>query len=302
MVTSISLGAIAVFDRLERAWTSEATRVMLSRSLLVVFLSSIAWIELARHGVADTVFGRSVPTNHLAAISWIVTLLLVSEVVDLIFGLAESVANALGKQLEIFSLILLRKSLDELPKLGEPVVVAENLDVVTRMGADALGALLVFTVTLVYYRLQRHVPISAAPGAVDRFVRTKKLVCLGLVLAFVVTGTIAVARFTGLAVTPEASASSVDLEFFEVFFTALIFADVAIVLASLAATKTYHVIFRNFAFATVTVFLRLSLAAEPFMNSLLGAAAALFALATVWAARMGVGDEEASELLESEGS
>lgn len=292
MGTFIDRSAIAVFDRLERAWTSDGARVLLSRSLLITFLGSIAWIELARHGVADTVFGRPVPTNHLAAISWIVTLLLVSEVVDLIFGLAESVANALGKQLEIFSLILLRKSLDELPKLGEPVVVADHLDVVMRMGADALGALLVFGVTLVYYRLQRHVPISAAPVAVARFTRTKKLVCLGLILAFVATGAIAIARVTGLAVAPDVSPLSPDLEFFEVFFTALIFADVAIVLASLGATKTYHVIFRNFAFATVTVFLRLSLAAEPFMNSLLGAGAALFALATVWAARLGSQEDE----------
>jgi hypothetical protein len=255
----------------------------------VAFLGSIVWIELARRGVADTVFGRPMPTNHLAAISWIVTLLLISEVVDLIFGLAESVANAMGKQLEIFSLILLRKSLDELPKLGEPVVVGEHIDVVMRMGADALGALFVFGVTLLYYRLQRHEPISKADGAVARFVQTKKLICLGLILAFVATG--AVAGVDSLTLAVDSPTSSLNLEFFETFFTALIFADVAIVLASLSATKTYHVIFRNFAFATVTVFLRLSLAAEPFLNSLLGAAAALFALTTVWVAGIGQSDE-----------
>ena len=270
---------------MERSWASDFARTLLSRSLLFAFLGSIVWIELARRGVAETVFGRPMPTNHLAAISWIVTLLLFSEVVDLIFGLAESVANALGKQLEIFSLILLRKSLDELPQLGKPVVVGDHMDVVMRMGADALGALFVFAVTLLYYRLQRHQPISDAMVAVDRFVRTKKLICLGLILAFVFTAVIA--GVNSLTLARDSSSSSLDLEFFEVFFTVLIFADVAIVLASLGATKTYHVIFRNFAFATVTVFLRLSLAAEPYFNSLLGAAAALFALATVGAARIG---------------
>jgi len=92
---------ITLFDRLERAWASDFTRVALSRTLLWAFLGSVLWIELARHGIADSVFGRPMPTNHLAAVSWIVTLLLFSEVLDLVFGLAKSVAKALGKQLEL---------------------------------------------------------------------------------------------------------------------------------------------------------------------------------------------------------
>ena len=66
------------------------------------------------------------------------------------------------------------------------------------------------------------------------------------------------------------------------FFTVLIFADVVIVLASLGSTRTHSVIFRNFAFAAVTVFLRLALSAGPYTNSILGVGAALFAVIAVW--------------------
>lgn len=285
---------VRAFDRLEGAWTSDRTRLLQSRVLLLAFLGSIVWIELARLGIAGTVLGRPMPTNHLAAISWIVTLLLFAETLDLIFGLASSVSSALGKQLQIFSLVLLRKSLDELPNLGEPVDVAEHVDVVLRMGSDALGALLVFGSTVLYARLLRHEPISDVADDLDRFVRSKKLICLGLLGAFVAIA--AVTGFESLTLPAGEASPTLDLEFFEVFFTALIFADVAIVLASLGATKVHSVIFRNFAFATVTVFLRLALAAPPFLNSALGVAAALFAVATVWlsarAARTSAGKQQ----------
>ncbi|MEL6715836.1 MAG: hypothetical protein AAFP86_18795 [Planctomycetota bacterium] len=280
MAGPVSQTAISAFERLERAWASDGSRRTQSRLLLLAFFGSIAWIELARHGIADTFLGRPMPTNHLAAISWIVTLLLIAESLDLVFGMAASVSSALGKQLQIFSLVLLRKSLDELPHLGEPVDVAHHADVILRMVADATGAVLVFGATVLYARLLRHEPISDDADDVDRFVATKKLICFGLLTAFFV-----IAALTGvesLTLPADGASPKLDLAFFEVFFTALIFADVAIVLASIGATKEHSVIFRNFAFATVTVFLRLALAAPPFYNGALGVGAALLAVATVW--------------------
>jgi len=271
---------IRAFDALERAWTSDRARAWLSRFLLVAFVGSIAWIEFARLGIAEDVLGRPMPTNHLAAISWIVTLLLFAETLDLVFGLAASMSRALAKQLQIFSLVLLRKSLDELPNLGEPVDVAEHLPVVLRMASDATGALLVFASTVLYTKLIRHEPISDVADDVERFIRTKKLICLALLVAFAVIA--AVTGFESLTFDASEADPTLDLAFFEVFFTALIFADVAIVLASLGATKVHRVIFRNFAFATVTVFLRLALSAPPFYNSALGVGASLFAIGTVW--------------------
>ncbi len=271
---------VTFFDHLERLWSSDRTRVLTSRLLLFAFLGSVIWIELARRGIAGEVLNREIPTTHLAAISWVVTLLLIAETLDLIFGLASSVADALGKQLQIFSLVLLRKTLDELPNLGEPVSVVGNLDVVLRMASDATGALLVFAGTVIYTRLLRHDPISDVPDDVERFVATKKFVCLGLLVAFV---WIAVLQgFDSLTVRPDAENGQLDLAFFEVFFTVLIFADVVIVLASLGSTRTHSVIFRNFAFAAVTVFLRLALSAGPYTNSILGVGAALFAVIAVW--------------------
>jgi hypothetical protein len=72
-------------------------------------------IELARLELMPRVLGILMPTNHLYAIDWVMTLLLIVETLDLVFALARSTANALGKQLEIVSLVVLRKAFDELP-------------------------------------------------------------------------------------------------------------------------------------------------------------------------------------------
>ncbi|MGC6489108.1 MAG: hypothetical protein ACON4Z_15780 [Planctomycetota bacterium] len=268
-----------LFEGLRSRWQRPETRRAIGLSLVIAFFASLGCIELSRLGVLPTLFGKPLPTNHLAAIAWVFTLLLIVEVLDLIFSLAQSVANALGKQLEVFSLILIRKTFDELAKLPEPIDIDGATTVLLQMGALAGGALFVFVAVTLYYRIQRHLPISDDPDDRARFVSFKKGVCLLLLGAFVVTG--AISGFRSL--TLESADGPLPLDFFVVFFTALVFSDVLLVLASFHATREYRVVFRNFAFTVVTVFLRIALVAPPFSKALLGVSAALFALAASWA-------------------
>jgi len=68
-------------------------------------------------------------------------------------------------------------------------------------------------------------------------------------------------------------------EIFEHFYSVLVFSDVLLVLISLRYSSTYAVVFRNSGFAVATLLMRLSLAAPPFWNSVLGVGAITFALA-----------------------
>ena len=263
-----------LFDRLNERWESGATRRAVAWTLVAAFFLSIGVIELARLGVLSEVLGHPVPTNHLAAISWTFTLLLIAEVLDLIFSLARSVASALGKQLEIFSLILARKTFDELALLPEPISLKGELEVVQHMGALAGGALVVFGLLVLYDRIQQHRPISDDPLDVERFVALKKGVCLGLLAAFIATGAV----FGVSSLTVEDAASPLSLDFFIVFYTVLVFADVLLVLGSLTVSREYRIVFRNTTFAVVTVFLRLALTADPYPKAIIGALTALLAL------------------------
>ncbi len=261
---------VALFDWLEERWDGPAALRVLSRALVVAFLGSIAAIELGRQGLLPAALARSLPRTHFRAVELAFYLLLSWEVVGLVFGIARSVSSAAGKQIEIFSLILLRSSFEAFSTLEWPLRWREESDVVLKMLADAAGALAIFVVLGLYYRLLRHRPLAPDEGdRLGRFVRAKKVIALALLAAFAVIGLRSVAS---LVVRHEGGA------FFEAFYTLLIFADVLVVLISLRYSSTYHAVFRNSGLTVATLLLRMALTAPPFLNALLGTAAALFAL------------------------
>lgn len=263
--------ATALFDALEARWESAFARRLVADGLVVVFLATLLHVELGRRGLLPAALAPAHPQNHFHAVQVAFYLLLGYEVVGLVFGLARSVANAAGKQFEIFSLILLRQSFETFGGLHEPIVWGEVHGTVLEMLSNCAGALLIFLLLGAYYRLQRHQPLS--PDARDRqsFIGAKKAVAVTLLLVFVGGMGWAAVRAVVLR-RPTAT-------FFETLYTLLIFADILVVLISARYSSTYRVVFRNSGLAVSTVLLRLALSAPPYLNAVLGAAAAGFALA-----------------------
>ncbi len=259
----LSLASYA-FDRLQASWEGARARRITAGVLVTAFLGAILAAELRKRGLVPASFAPRVPHNHFGAVELAFYLLLGYEVVGLVLGVARSVSNAAGKQFEIFSLILLRHSFEEFGHVSEPVTWAGIHDVAPRMLANGFGALAVFVVLGFYYAAQRHAPLSSDVKETRSFIAAKKLVALVLLGVFAVLAVRSVVR--------------VDGEFFESFYTVLVFADVLFVLLSLRYSASYHVVFRNSGLAVATVLLRLALSAPPFYNAGIGVAAALFAL------------------------
>jgi hypothetical protein len=267
-----------LFDRLEQWWGRVATRKRIATGLIWVFLLGLVVIEAKRRGWLPTAIADEVPDKHYFAILVAFTLLLVAEVIDLVFALARSVATAVGKQLEIMSLILIRQSFKELTYLEEPIVWTEvNGEVAHRVLfilSDSIGAVLIFALLALYTRLQAHRPITRDADDQANFIASKKLIALVLLVSLAVIGADWVsAQFTGTA----------SHGFFEVFYTLLIFADVLIVLTSLRYNISYPVVFRYFGFAVATIMIRLALTAPRFIDAALGVGATLFSIALTWA-------------------
>jgi hypothetical protein len=135
------------------------------------------------------------------------------------------------------------------------------------MASDTGGALLIFVALGVYYRLQRHVPITTADDRAS-FVATKKALSLVLLAVFCSIGARDIWQFV---------TTGRGFPFFEAFYTVLIFTDVLLVLISLRYSSTYRVVFRNSGFAAATVFMRLALTAPPYVNAALGLGAVVLA-------------------------
>lgn len=259
-----------LFDGLHGRWQRLLERRLFGTVLVTAYLAAIVVIEINRQGWLPAPLDRFVATNHFGAVDLAFTVLLIFEVLGLVWTLADSVANSVGKQFELLSLILFRKAFLEFAEFGEPIVWEDVADSLLHILSDTVAALAIFVVVGIYYRVQRHHPITTEGRDLADFVAHKKVVALLLLLAFAVIAALDVWRgLAGLPIFP----------FFEVFYLVLIFADILIVLISLRYSTSYRVVFRNTGFAASTVVVRLALTAPPYVNALLAVGSALFALA-----------------------
>jgi hypothetical protein len=259
-----------VFDVFEEWWEGPQARRLVATVLIGGFFVSLVLIEASRRGLLPDSLASAVATNHFVAIDVAFTLFLVVELIGLVVGLATSVADTAGKQFEVFSLILLRRSFKELVAFDrEPIrwTYESGREAVQFVVVDAVGALLIFLTLGLFYTLQQHQPITHTRAEQYHFVSQKKLIANALLLILAGLGVYAVgAPLTGAESVP----------FFNTFYTVLIFSDVLIVLVSLRYSSTYYVVFRNSGFAAATVMIRLALAGPRYLGTALGVAAALF--------------------------
>jgi hypothetical protein len=258
-----------VFDPLHAFWEHPRTQRTVAGVLAVVFVLGLGLIELNRQGLLPGTLGRLTPTSHFGAVNLAFTLVLVLEVIGFIFALPCSVSKSVGKQLEILALILLRNSFKELIHFGEPIELAGHMDALYRIAADGTGALLIFLALGFYYRVLRHAPTITDPVDRYRFVATKKAVSLVLLVVFVATG--------GYDLWLMVSGGH-PFEFFEAFYTVLIFSDILLVLVSHQYLPAFHAVFRNSGYALSTLLMRLALAAPAYVNAAIGVGAAAFAV------------------------
>lgn len=261
----------AVYDALDRLWTRLMHGRTLGLSLAVLFLVALGLIELNRHGLLPAALADHVDRRHFAAVVTVFALLLVFEVMTLVFTLPQSVANSVGRQFELVSLIFLREAFIEFGAFGEPIdVTGRGYHSLLVVLADLVGATAIFILVGLYYRLQHHQRITPDEREQTSFIAAKKVVALCLFAGFALLAITAALRyFRGSAV----------FDLFGDFFTLLIFADILIVLVSLAFSSGYQVVFRNAGFAAAAVLIRLALTAPPFVGAALGVGAALFAVA-----------------------
>ncbi|MDY0226501.1 MAG: hypothetical protein RBR38_06680 [Desulfomicrobium apsheronum] len=260
-----------MFDPLHHFWEHERMHRRFALGLIVVFLGSLVSIELNRQGLLPASLAAHTPTNHFHAVNLAFTLVLILEVVSLILTLPCSFSKSVGKQFEILSLILLRDAFKELSYFAEPITVGTELTPVFHILGYGFGALAIFALLGVYYRIQPGKKQDMGlPHDLFRFVAAKKGIALLILVTFAVLG-------IGNLYNKIAGLPHID--FFPVFYTLLIFTDILVVLISQCFRPSFHAVFRNSGYALSTLFIRLALAAPPMYDVALGIVAATFSIA-----------------------
>src|SRR5215831_12725772 len=171
-----------IYRWLHQGWESKRVQHGVASVLVTIFVGALLLIELRRLGLLPIAW---IPSNHFHAVRLGFNLLLVVEVVGLVFGLTGSPGRTLGRQFEILSLILLRQSLKELVHASEPLKWDALRPFVWPMATDAAGAVAVFALVGVFYKLQREGD-EAAEHTPELFAASKEAVALVVLLIFLI--------------------------------------------------------------------------------------------------------------------
>ena len=260
-----------IFDPLHHYWEHENVIKRTSFCLVIFFIASLVAIELNRQNWLPEALSSIIPLNHFLAIHAAFTVVLILEVISLVFTIPCSFSKSVGKQFEILSLILLRNAFKELSKFPEPIIFEGNRDATLYILSDGFGALLIFALLGYYYIIQkRGADDRMKPTDLYSFVAAKKAIALILLAVFAYMGVgSAIATISG---TPHTT------DFLFSFYTLLILADILVVLISQCYQPSFYAVFRNSGFALSTLIIRIALGAPPYINVLLGLAAASFAI------------------------
>jgi hypothetical protein len=257
------------FSGIERYWHHTFSTRIASNILIICFLIGLVVTTLGRVGIL------AYDGSFFLAVDIAFTALLIIEVMGLIFVLPRSVADSVGKQFEILSIVLLRSAFKEFGEQYNDVSRESFYDPeFYHMFYDAFGALVIFFLLGFYYKVQLHERITYSDSEQTVFVRFKQLIAMGLLLVFIGLELYDIEELIRLG-SYEPSINT--------FYFILIFADVLILLYSLRYTSKYYNIFRYSSFAFATILIRLSLSAAPPINSLLGILAVLFVLGITYA-------------------
>ena len=261
---------IKVFDSIVEYWEKPFIAKVISNLVIAFFLLGLVMSVIAYFEILPLYKVE----NPFFAIELAFNILLIFEVLGLILVIPRSVADSVGKQFEIVSLILLRDAFKEFGKHVDAInwdftFLVEMLPV----WSDAFGAVLVFFLTGLFYRLQKHKPITRNPGEKKEFIEMKKLLAIYLTLTFIAMGVYDILT----AYQHHQFIYSIKL-----FYTLLIFTDIFILLFSLRYTTRYSNLFRYSSFALATIFLRFSLSAPAYFNVLLAVVAGLMVLAVTY--------------------
>lgn len=258
-----------LFDPLHAFYEHEKLYRKISIALVFLFVCSLGVIELNRQGLLPAHLVAILPRNHFFAVHAAFTVILVLEVISLIFVLPCSFSRSLGKQFEILSLILIRNAFKELSYFSEPLGYEGNVDKILHILANGFGALLIFALLGVYYKIQKRSEEDSRQIDLYGFVASKKAISLLLLVSFVSMGGYSLYQ-TILGIDHP--------DFLHGFYTQLILTDILIVLVSQCFHPSAKMIFRNSGYALSTLMIRIALVAPVYYNVLLGSAAMIFAI------------------------
>ena len=263
---------VTLYDELNDFWESSKTQRFVAAVILLLYFLALAVIEAKHFDLLPPGIARVTPENFSWAIMMAFTLILGTEVISLIFYISDSFSRSVGKQLEILALIQLRGAFKELGALQEPITIADHWEPVLHIAICAAGALAIFIMLRIFMRVSAK-KLNIHNPTTTLYIYSKKLLCLALLGIACVIG---VLHITAFLQTGESQ------RFFETIYTALIFADITLVLLAQRYMPAFNAVFRNSGFVVGTLMMRLSLSAAAPFDTIIALFSGGYVILLVW--------------------
>lgn len=175
----------SLYDRMHELWEYPDVPRRIALALTLIFICSGLAIALNCLGLLPAPLNAMVPLTPFSAIRLAFAMILAVEAIELIAAIAESLSRAVGKQMEIMALILLRESFTEISLLGSQISLEHDGHMLLQIGATALGGLLLFVFRGVFAKWYKGLAFN---DKILSYINAKKCVALVLVLVFFGTG------------------------------------------------------------------------------------------------------------------
>ena len=238
---------------------------------LLGFVLHLGLIFLVKHDIWGLLGILELQANYLKAIYTPFSIILFYEVLMLVVILPKSITSFIGKQYEIITLITIRSFFHDIADydLDKPEIY--TFDFLKTIGLDLAGALILFFLTTIYYRLfaKTQKPQLIPSLRRIRFIRIKKTAAVVLSLLLLLLSVVSLTGWLFQLYDVSVHGGhfpNPNTVFYKEFFSVMIFVDVFLLILSFIYSGTYDVIFRNAGFVISTILVRIALTAEKPFN------------------------------------
>lgn len=299
-----------MLDRLQRwyreLFTDDFVEVVDHVTLLAAiggFGIHLLLIGIARFWADAPHFIAALDGSFLTAIYTPFSFILFYEVFALILSIPRSFTASVGIQLQIISLIVIRRIFGDIGHLKGLESLTLDNRWVHLLGFDMLAALAMFFGVILFSKVSQYVPETDEIQDVETFVAIKRAITLLLAVALAATAIYTLGQYVYASVGAILEGATITMNknvvFYREMFTVMVFTDVTILVVSLAYSHKFELVFRNAGFVIATILLRLALSIPRPLDLLFIAAAFVFVIAILF----GYGfylQTEAREALEEE--
>lgn len=260
--------------------TKKKTEIVFVSIAIISFILHLALIALVEFKVLES--NSKLLTNPIAAIYTPFSFILIYEVYLLVYYLPKSTTIYIGKQYEIITLIIIRRTFKDLSHLKfntENYYTKDNF----LFAADLVATIILFYLIYVFYKLNKTSEMANAiiqPSVeIKKFIDFKKIVAMFLIPLFLVLSVYSLGYwiYESFTITEIVkNIKDINKIFFDEFFTVLILIEVLLLLVSFFLSDKFSKVIRNSGFIISTILIKLSFTTEGILNTFLIVIAVLF--------------------------